>query len=203
MQIINCEQNSPEWFAARAGIATASEFDKILTPTGKESAQADKYINKLLADIVAGEPVNDFEGSAYMERGKELEAEAVSWYEFYTGNATESVGFVLSDGYGCSPDRLVGEDGLLEIKCPAGHTHVEYMLSGFDKGYYPQVQGQLLVTGRRWCDWVSYHPKMQPIIKRITRDKEYISKLKIALAGFNKKLADKRAVLVAAGFIDA
>jgi hypothetical protein len=202
MKIYNVEQGSPEWFAARAGVPTASEFNKIITPTGRASTQADKYANKLLADIIAGKPVNDFEATAYMDRGKELEAQAVSYYEFHTDTSTEIVGFITDDEgrYGCSPDRLIGDDGLLEIKCPAAHTHIDYALNGFDKDYYPQVQGQLLVTGRKWCDWMSYHPDLPPVIIRITRDSEYLFKMLAELATFRNLLDEKKQKLNSKGF---
>jgi hypothetical protein len=186
----DCEQNTPEWYEARLGIPTASSFEKILSPTGKLSTQAPAYMRRLVAEMVTGEQCNIVQSNEWMERGKELEVKAAHEYEaFYAiGFKVEPVGFCLTDDKiaGCSPDRLVGDEGLLEIKCPAPHTHIDYLETGFDIGYKPQVQGQLYVTGRKWSHWYSYHPKMKPVIIPIERDEEYIEKLDKALRDFHK-----------------
>lgn len=192
MQIHNVEQGSDEWHAVRLGIPTASEFAKILTPTGKLSAQAEAYANKLVAEKLAGKRLESFEGNDWTERGNELEAAAVSYYEVLTDSTTEKVGFVTAGECGCSPDRLVGDDGLLEIKCPAPHTHVHYMLTGkIEQKYTPQVQGQLMITGRKWCDLLSYHPDLPPVLIRIERDEDYIEALRGAIKELNKDIAEK------------
>lgn len=190
MKIIDCEQGSPEWYKARLGVPTASEFDKIVTGTGKASAQADAYRLKLIAERLTGDFDEGFKNS-YMDRGKELEAEAAEFYEITTGQTLTKVGFCTDDtgSYGASPDRLVGEDGILEIKVPGAHTHVGYMLYGFGNEYKHQRQGQMLVCDkRRYVDLMSYHPKMPPVIVRIERDESYIMSQKMGLATFNKKL---------------
>lgn len=178
MKILNIEQGSPEWLQARLGIPTASCFSKLLTATGKPSTQADGYANTLIAEMLCGQPVESF-SSDWMERGKELEPEARAYYTMQTGLEVPEIGFVLRDDgrVGCSPDGLPS-DGLVEIKCPAPHTHVSYLLTGeVPKTYFPQVQGQMWITERNWCDFLSYHPLMPPVLVRVERDDKYIKKL--------------------------
>ncbi len=172
-------QGSDDWYQVRAGKPTASCFDKLITPLGEKSKQMDGYANLLVAERMIGNEVRTFEGNAYTERGKELEAEAAAFYELLTEIDLHEVGFVSHEtGAGCSPDRFVGEEGLLEIKCPAPHTHIDYLLNdALESKYIPQIQGQLFITGKKWCDWMSYHPQLPPVIVRVERDTEYISKL--------------------------
>ena len=181
MRIITAEQRSPEWFAVRLGVPSASQFGRIVTSTGKRSTQADGYLNKLVAEILTGKS-DQQEPNEAMARGTELEPEARAYYELI-GGTVEEVGFCLhEDGFGCSPDGLVGSQGLLEIKCPLAHTHVEYLRENALPGLYvPQVQGQLLVTGREWCDFLSYHPDMKPLLIRVERDEKFIQTLHEAL----------------------
>lgn len=205
MQHIEVEQGSMDWLQARIGIPTASGFEKIITPTGKPSAQAEAYSEKLLAEYILGYPVETFTGNAHTERGKELEPQAVKFYEVQKDIDTKPVGFCTDDArtMGASPDRLVGDDGLLEIKCPAPQTHVHYLLTGeIDKGYWPQVQGQLLVTGRKWVDWLSYHPEMPPVIIRVERDEEYLATMEKLLKDFTEKLEKKREKLISQGYLE-
>lgn len=197
MTIIPCKQGSPEWHAARLGIPTASVFDRILTPTGKRSTQAQKLAYKLVAEKVLGCPMEEIT-SAAMNRGTELEADAVAAYEFQTGNVTEAVGFCLSDcgRYGASPDRLIAGGGVLEVKCPLPHTHLMYLCEeGIAMDYWPQIQGQLLVTGAEWCDSISFCPGFPLDVRRTSRDEEYIVKLRDALDAFCEQLATTQARL--------
>ena len=111
------EQGSAQWIAARLGLPTASQFSRILTPrTLKPSASAERYLWELLAERIIGQPANDA-STKFMERGKAMEAQAVAFYELQRGVDTRRVGFVTRDDglVGCSPDRFVGDDGLLEI----------------------------------------------------------------------------------------
>jgi putative phage-type endonuclease len=181
MRIINVEQRSPEWFAARLGVPSASNFGKVITPGGKKSTQVEGYLNRLVADILTGRS-EQMEPNEAMQRGTELEPEARAYYELIAGRV-EEIGFCIhDDGFGCSPDGVVGDDGLLEIKCPMPHTHVEYLRDGtIPSIYIPQVQGQLLVMGRQWCDFLSYHPDMKPLLVRVERDEKYIATLHEAL----------------------
>lgn len=185
MKIIDCKQGTPEWLAARAGIPTASCFDKIVTPKElKPSASARGYAMHLLAEYYTGSPI-ETEGSGFMERGTDMEAEAVGWYAMQTGADVKPAGFCLHDEgiAGCSPDRLVGEDGLLEVKCPGMVKHLTYLMFGFDD-YRLQVQGQLWITGRAWCDKLSYHPTLDKVVKRIERDDEVIKALDEGVRSF-------------------
>lgn len=188
MIVHNVEQGSREWLECRLGIPTASAFKKIITPTGKLSAQARQYAYLLCAERLLNGVQGSLDGMAWMERGKELEAEAVKSYEFEQDVSTKTVGFITTDcgQIGCSPDRLVGDRGLLEIKCPAPSTHVGYLLDGMDKDYIPQVQGQLFVTGRAWCDWYSYNPAMPSVRVRVFPDAEYQANMAVALSDFVK-----------------
>lgn len=195
MLVYDIDQNSEEWIQLRKGLWTASNFHKLVTPkTGKLSAQADEWENRIVAELITGDPIEDFGGTVWTERGKELEAEAVEFYELQRDIETTKVGFITDDNrqYGCSPDRLVGEDGLLEIKCVAPQTLVGLHVSEDNSSEYrPQRQGQLLVTGRKWVDILFYHPKIKPIIIRSERDEDYIALIVAALEESNKRIQEK------------
>ena len=173
------EQGTEEWLRLRLGVPTTSNFGKIITPTGKKSkaSTTEDYLNELLGQLLAGKLEPQTKSYA-MQRGNELEPEAVRYYEHYTGRQCREVGFVTTrDGrIGCSPDRLIDRDGLLEVKCPMYKQHVKNLRAGkIDSKYIPQVQGQMLLTKRKWCDWMSYHPDMPASIVRVERDEEYIA----------------------------
>ena len=202
MKIYNMPQGSSEWLAARLGVPTASCFEKIVTPTGKLSAQSRKYMHWLLAEKILNRSLEAIDNLEWVERGKELEPKAVTMYEFEYDVETLAVGFITTDdgSIGCSPDRLAGDEGLVEIKCPAPQTHIGYMLDGFGDDYKPQVQGQLMVTGRTWCDRYSYSPEMPPVRVRTYRDEPYIKLLADSLAEFNERKEAALDVLRAQGF---
>jgi len=147
----------------------------------------------LCAEWFIGEPIDDG-GSGFTDRGTGMEEEAARWYEFETGAKVEAAGFCLHDDHvaGCSPDRFVGADGLLEIKCPAAHTHMGYYLNGFEDAYTLQVQGQLWVTGRKWLDKLSYHPTIPCVIVRVERDEKVIAAIDKEVRAFADKLDDAR-----------
>tara|TARA_R100001143_G_C3338545_1_gene123036 strand:- start:452 stop:1060 length:609 start_codon:yes stop_codon:yes gene_type:complete len=191
MRIVYVEQGSEEWHAARMGVPTASQFAKILASTGKPSTRAESYRHTLLAERL-GVRAESYESDA-MKRGTELEPEARETYEFITGSAVEQVGFVLRGGdlVGCSPDGLIGDSGGLEIKCPMPATHISYLLRGkVPAKYIPQVQGCMYVCGpgRKWWDFMSYSPGLEPLIVRVERDEDYIAALDSALAGFLEQM---------------
>lgn len=190
MIIMDVVQGTTEWLEARLGIPTASQFSRILTAkTRKLSASADKYLCELVAERLLGRQVNDA-STDFMLRGSEMEAEAVEAYEFEHDCETVKVGFVLDDSrrWGCSPDRLVGEDGLLEIKCPGAVGHVAALLGMQDEEHFAQVQGQLWVTGRKWCDLSFYNPAMPCRVVRVERDEDYIAALAAAVPAFCDRL---------------
>ena len=179
MRIIDCEQGSDEWLSARLGVPSASQFSKIVTGKGGKSTQVEAYINQLVAEELTGETTFVYVNE-HMKRGTELEPDARELYEALTGNAVQELGFCLHDtvNAGCSPDGLVGEDGGLEIKCPAPATHVEWVKAGVvPSKHLQQIMGCLWITGRSWWDFMSYHPTMKPLIVRVERDEEYIAAL--------------------------
>ncbi len=170
-------QGSPEWKAARLGIPTASEFKRLVTSTGKPSESLALYAGELAAELFAGKSLEQFDGNTWMDRGKEMEAEAVSLYEFTNDITVQRVGFITNDAgtAGCSPDALVGEDGGLEAKCCKAERHVEVVHYHKKHGRAPsqyvlQVQGSLFITGRKWWDLIFYSPELPPLIIRNTPD---------------------------------
>ena len=195
MRIIDCEQGSPEWFSARLGVPSASEFDSIITPKKGELAAAhETYIDRLIDEAIRVDAKRKFQGNADTDRGHELEPEARELYAFMRDVEPQTVGFVLRDdgAAGCSPDALIGKVGGLEIKCPDGPQHVGYLRAGAlpDK-YKPQVHGNLLITGRDWWDFMSYCPGHKPLIVRVVPD-EFTQKLAKHLDFFVKKLAAEK-----------
>ena len=181
MKIIECEQNSPEWFAARLGKITASNMDKIITPTGQQSKQTEKYITQLIAEIITGESAEKFKGNQHTERGHELEQEAADYYAMVKRVELQPIGFCLTDDemIGASPDRLVGDDGMLEIKTCIPSIMIEYYekkdpKSALEQDYKPQTQTGLYIVGRKWIDTMLYCPRMKPIIVRSLHNGNFI-----------------------------
>jgi putative phage-type endonuclease len=192
MIIHNVEQGTDEWHNLRIGIPTASQFDSLVTSEGEPSKQIEGIINEKVANVIAGKVLESWDGNKWTERGHELEPLASAHYEFiYDDRKVETVGFVTDaeKTCGCSPDRLVNDDGLLEIKCPMPKTHIDYLISGkLPTTYFQQVQGQLMITGRDWCDFMSYHPDLPELIVRVERDDEFIEKLKARIDYFNAEV---------------
>ena len=199
------DQGTEEWRKARMAIPTASNFGKILTPTGKASRQAKDYRHKLLAEHLTGEPTPDEFQSGAMLRGWELEPIAREFYAFQTDSDVQEVGFIYYDdrkSIGASPDGLVGEYRYLEIKCPSGGVQIATLLSGeMPAAHIPQVQGGLWVSGRDVCDFVSYHPQIPSAIYQVERDDDYISLLMEAVEEFVAEMLRERAVLEERGFV--
>ena len=194
MIVHEVEQGSPEWYAIRAGKPTASEFSNIVTSKGDLSKSISTYALTLAAELYAGEPVDRWEGNSWTDRGKELEAEAIARYEFENDVAAIPVGFVTSDdgNIGCSPDRLVGEDGLIEVKCLKAEKHIEAILyfknhSKCPTTYVQQTQGQIWITGRKWCDLYFYHPQLPCLTITQVPDDAVISGLKIGISQLIKE----------------
>jgi predicted phage-related endonuclease len=188
MIILRDEQGSEEWLQSRLGVVTASNFGKIVTPTGKKSTQVNDYINKLVAESLTG-VVEPFYKSDAMQRGNDLEPAAKSMYELIKGLHVDETGLIKHDTLeaGCSPDGIVfyfNSMGVLEplvgieIKCPLAHNHVEYLRKNeVPSKYIPQIQGCMWITGAKYWDFMSYNEYLQPLIIRVERDEEYISKL--------------------------
>jgi hypothetical protein len=180
MEIINCQQNTPEWDLCRLGMLGASEAQAI----SANGAGLKTLVNKLVAERLTGKKENGYI-NADMERGHELEMEARNAYELETGNTVKEVGYCKLDEFtGCSPDGFIGDDGLVEIKNFKDSTFVDYMFTEkIDTGYEWQMQMQMYVTNRLWCDYVVYNPNFRKslIIKRIERDFVAIEKIKAGL----------------------
>jgi len=176
MEIFTFEQGSEEWHKAKLGVVSTSNFDKVLN---KGSGRG-LYMRKLAAERLTGITQVEY-SNVNMENGLEIEPQAREYYEGLKDCLVEQVGFVKRDDWvGTSPDGLVGNDGLIEIKCPIPSTHIDNILKAkMPVCYRPQVQGQLWVTERKWCDWISYSPtiKDRPFSSvRVFREEEYIAK---------------------------
>lgn len=198
------KQGSNEWYFARSGIPTASAFDSIITPKGKPSSSQERYMLELLAERIMGKPTHDHM-SFWMKRGSEQEAHALNYYRFQREVETEEAGFFTDDSerWGASPDQLVGDSGLLEIKCPGEWKHVGALL---DRGrvyeeHKIQCQGQLWVTGREWVDVLSYHPEMPMALIRVERDEPFIDALAEQVQTFSMELERVSAELTERGLI--
>lgn len=190
IEIINCEQGTEEWFKARAGIPTASKFATVqASGRGKsDSKTRRKYMLNLLGERLTGRIVEGYSNS-HMDRGNEMEEAARMAYSFESGNSPELVGFVRNGRTGASPDALIDSDGLLEIKTKLPDIQLELLFSGeVPTEHTAQIQGQLWVCEREWCDFVSYWPGIKPFIKRVYRDEQYIRELAKAVGIFNVEL---------------
>lgn len=184
MIVHQCQQGSREWLALRAGIPTASQFHRVITPKrGDRSGQFDDYVNDMVAERFMGRPLATAD-MPWMKEGSAREPESAAYYEFTRDVTLETVGFITTDDgkIGCSPDRLIGSDGMLELKNPKAHTHVGYLLgAGPDESYRVQLQGQLFVCEREWVDIMSYYPGMPEAVVRVGRDEKFIEKLSALL----------------------
>ena len=186
IEILTCEQNSPEWQTARMGIPTASEFKSILAKGQGKTRRT--YMMKLLGERLTGKPMESYTNH-HMDRGHDMEAEARRDYMFVMGEDAAPVGFIRNGKMGCSPDSLVGDRGLLEVKTKAPHLQAEVLIAGkLPTEHKAQVQGQIWVAERDWCDFVSYWPGMPPFIIRVERDEKYIEVLSEEVARFSDEL---------------
>jgi putative phage-type endonuclease len=188
------EQNSDAWFKARQGIVTASSINKVLSKgRGKSpSVTRHEYMMKLLAERVTDiEDVERFTGNTHTERGHIQEPEARTMYSFLNDVEPELVGFVTTDDglLGASPDSLLGDKGCLEIKSKLPHIHLPvYLSQELPKEHEPQVQTQLYVAEREWCDFISYWPGLPLVQIRVNRDEERIKEIVEAVNKFNEEL---------------
>ena len=171
------EQGTQAWIELRLGIPTASQFSRIVTPSGKSSSSRDAYQGELLAEWVLGEPYSDWGGNDATERGRVLEPDARRYYVFVREAEVKTVGFCYRDSermVGCSPDGLVGDNGALELKVPSAGKHLFWLAQQkVPKEHFPQVQGAMWVMGRSWVDLMSYHPQLPPFIIRAVADPLY------------------------------
>ena len=182
MIIHDCPQGSDEWHALRLSIPTASEGSKMVTSQGAPSKSMAGYAQKLAADMFAGRDTDAWAGNSYTDRGHEVEPEARMFYEM-RGTPVQQVGFITDDllMWGCSPDGLVGDDGLLEIKClPKQHLKALLYYKANDKApsdYIVQCQMQILITERKWCDLLYYSPDLPSFVIRQSPNKKIMDEL--------------------------
>lgn len=192
MKIIEVEQGTIEWFEARMGIPTASEFHSLVSPKWvvRKGDGVDSYLARKLAEKWRGEPLPSFQ-SSQMDQGAIREKEARPWYEFNTGRSVRVVGFVTSDDgkVGCSPDGLLDDGTGIEIKCPECPTHVRYLLDGdLPDDYRAQVQGSMFVTGAATWTFLSYCRGFPPLVLTVDRDDEAQLAIAEAVSAFNDRL---------------
>ena len=186
MIIHDMEQRTPEWFEIRFGKASASNFHNLLTAkTLKRSTSLPGYAYTLAADLFTKGSSNSWGGNNDIQRGRYLEDNAIAQYEFVNDVEIKECGFISDDSgdYGCSPDGLINDDGMIEVKCVNPKDHVENIVNWMkDKTINPkhraQVQGQLMIGEREWCDLVFYHYSLPSLTCRILPDKEYHAILK-------------------------
>lgn len=183
-------QRSEEWYAAKAGIPSASNFDKIITMTGHRSEQAEKYMYQLAGERLLGKIEGGYCNAA-MTRGIELEPEARCFFEMLHDCEVQEVGLCYLDErklFSCSPDGLMDGAGL-EIKCPQLSTHIEYLLNNeLPATYFQQVQGSLYVTGLFCWYFMSYYPGIKPLIVKVEPDLKFHARLSVELESFCKEL---------------
>jgi putative phage-type endonuclease len=199
------EQLTDEWFAARVGKVTASRMgDLMATTRSGYGASRANYMAELIAERLTGKKAERFQNEA-MQWGVDKEPEANAAYVFHTDLQIDSVGFIEHPSIpmsGASPDGHVGTDGGVEIKCPLTATHIDTLLSNtIASKYIYQMQWQMACTGRVWCDFVSYDPRMPPemqlFIKRVPRDTKVIAELETEVRKFLNELVSKTNELTA------
>lgn len=192
-------QGTPEWLALRLGKVTASRVSDVIAKTKSGySASRANYMAQLIAERLTGVVQDSYSNSA-MQWGTETEPQARLAYEFDQGVVVEQVAFVPHpkiDHSGCSPDGLIGSEGLVEIKCPNTNTHLDTLIEQAVPGKYKaQMQFQMACTGRAWCDFVSYDPRlpenMQLYIQRVERDDKYIKEIEGEIASFLTEMSMK------------
>lgn len=188
MEAYLMKQHSPEWYAARCGRATASEFSSVLAKG--EGKTRLKYLRRIVAERLTGKAMETY-SNAHMERGTEQEPFARMGYEAITGNIVHEVGFIPHPDLmvGCSPDGLIGDDGGAEIKSVIPTVQIETILrGGFPPEHKAQIMGSLWITDRKWWDFCSYSPDMPPHLQlyvfRVERDEKYIENLQAEIRGF-------------------
>lgn len=192
------EQGSPEWFAARVGKLTASRMADAMAKikTGYGASRAN-LMAEIVVERLTGQKVEGFTNAA-MQHGIDTEPHARAAYEFHSDNAVELTGFVDHPRiamFGASPDGLIGSAGLLEIKCPGSAAHIDVLLRGVIPGKYQiQMATQLACTGREWCDFVSFDPRlpeeMRLFVQRFYRDANQIAEIEHEAAIFLREIED-------------
>lgn len=190
LEIFDCEQGSDDWFRVRLGMPTASEFSTVLTAGkgGAESKTRRTYLYKLAGERITGEPMESYTNK-YMERGRMMEGEARDYYAMLKDASPQRVGFIKNLRKGCSPDALIGNNGMLEIKTAAPHILIEVLeANAVPTEHVPQLQGGLWVAEREWIDLLIYFPRMPAFLRRVYRDETHIAVIATAVNQFNEEL---------------
>ncbi len=185
------EQGTEAWFAARMGIPTASSFATVMArgKDGGRSVTRDDYMRKLAGEILTGEPAPEGYSNGFMERGKQLEAEARDMFAFLTDSEPQLVGFIRNGRKGASPDSLIAGNSGLEIKTAIPAVQIARLQQNrVPPEYVAQVQGSLWVSERDTWHFMSYCPKLPPLVVEVRRDEDYIAKLAAAVDAFNEEL---------------
>lgn len=193
IEVFDCPQGSPEWFAARLGIPTASEFGAVKAKGEGKTRRT--YMMKLIGEVLTGESMEKF-SNGHMERGKEMEPDARNLYAFRMDVEPLQVGFLRNGRKGASPDSLIDTNGMVEIKTKLPHLQAEVLLADkLPTEHIAQCQGNLWVAEREWIDFVSYWPRMPLFVKRVYRDDAYIATLAKEVELFLKEMDTYLAVL--------
>ncbi len=193
IEIFDFAQGTPEWAAARLGIPTASQFMAVKAKGDGKTRRT--YMMKLIGEIMTGEPSENF-SNGHMERGHEMEPDARNLYAFRMDCEPVQVGFIRNGRKGCSPDSLIGTDGMSEIKTKLPHLQAEVLLADrLPPEHLAQCQGNLWVAEREWIDFVSYWPRMPLFVKRVYRDEAYIKMLSQEVDSFLAEMDTYLAVL--------
>jgi hypothetical protein len=190
IEVFNMPQGSDEWFEVRRGIVTASEFGTLLMQGrgGGDSKTRRTYMLKLMGERLTGDPMYRYSND-HMERGHDQEPAARELYAFQTDLEPQAVGFIKNGSVGCSPDSIVGDKGMVEIKTKLAHLHLDVLLGdAVPNEHMAQIQGQLWVAEREWCDFVSYCPKLPLFVKRVHRDEAFIERIAKAVDLFEREL---------------
>lgn len=212
MIFVECEQGTPEWFQARAGVITASTFSDAISKLKRKSGGknvgdstdvSDRLAYETAMERITGEPYGDTFQTYAMRRGSEMESYARITYENRFGVIVNEAGIVLTDDrkFGYSTDGFVGEKGMIEVKTPIDMLKIVAMIrTGNIEEYVHQIQGGLWISGREWCDFVMYVPPLKGIgndlyVKRIKRDEEFIDEMVEELLVFDKKVQDSELLL--------
>jgi hypothetical protein len=188
IEVFDCEQGTDPWYACRLGIPTASRFKDVLAKG--EGKTRKRYLLDLAGERLTGECAETY-SNAHMERGKTMEDEARALYAFMTDNECDRVGFIRSGDKGCSPDSLIGSNGMLEIKTKLAALQLECLLADkVPSEHVAQLQGALWVAEREWIDLCSYWPKLPLFVKRVYRDDAYIQTLASEVDRFNNEMLE-------------
>lgn len=193
IEIIDCAQGTDDWFRARRGIPTASNFAIVMRAKGKgadgTSAQRTDYLNKLAGEILTDQPMETY-SNQHMERGHEWEDEARNLYAFMHDADPRQVGFIRNGQKGASPDALIGDNGGLEIKSALPHIQIARLRTGaLPPEYRAQVQGNLWVAEREYWDFCSFSRGLPLLVIRVNRDEPFIKHMAECVDIFNQELA--------------